>query len=129
MTVAVPRQYHQQMIHYLRKDFTYADTGKNLLMGAIPAGSLIIKPISGINVHTAFNGSGTDLVDIGTLADPDLYATDLAAGSVGFAALDEAVSMYVAVDTDLYVTFTDTNGDATAGVAQAIIAFIPSSNG
>ncbi len=122
---APARQFHHQLIHYIRKDLTFADRGKQLEIGTIPAGSVIVKPISGVNVHTAFNGTGTDLIDIGVLADDDLYATDLAAQTVGFAALDEAVSVYVAVDTTLTVTYADQNSDATAGLAQAVIAYIP----
>lgn len=122
---APARQFHHQLIHYIRRDLTFADRGKQLEIGTIPAGSVIVKPISGVNVHTAFNGTGTDLIDIGVLADDDLYATDLAAQTVGFAALDEAVSVYVAVDTTLTVTYADQNSDATAGAAQAVIAYIP----
>lgn len=122
---APARQYHHELIHYIRRDFTFADRGKSLEIGTIPAGSVIVKPISGVNVHTAFNGSGTDLIDIGTAGTADLYATDLAGQTVGFQALDEAVTQYVAVDTTLYVAYADANSDAVAGAAQAIIAYIP----
>jgi hypothetical protein len=119
------RRYSQQMVHYLRRDITFADRGVAVNVGRLPAGSVILKPASGLNVHTAFNGTGTDLIDIGTTATADLYATDLAGQTVGFAALDEAVSTYVAADTTITVTYTDQNSDATAGAAQVVIAYIP----
>lgn len=119
------RRYSQQMVHYLRKDITYADAGVAKTVGVIPAGSVILKPNSGINVHTAFNSSGTDLIDVGTSADDDLYATDLAAQTVGFAPLDEAVSFYVAADTTITATYSQSVADATAGAAQVVIAYIP----
>lgn len=125
MTVPA-RRYSQQMVHYLRLDITYANYGQGALtVGVIPAGSVILKPASGVNVSTAFNSSGTDLLDIGTSADDDLYATDLALQTVGFAALDEAVSVYVSSDTTITCTAAQSVADATAGVAQVVIAYIP----
>lgn len=119
------RRYSQQMVHYLRKDITYADAGVAKTVGVIPAGSVILKPASGINVTTAFNSSGTDLIDIGTSANDDLYATDLAGQTVGFAALDEAVDMYVSADTTITATYSQSVADATEGAAQVVIAYIP----
>lgn len=125
MTVPA-RRYSQQMVHYLRRDITYTDYGLGALtVGVIPAGSVILKPASGVNVHTAFNSSGTDLLDIGTSGTADLYATDLALQTVGFAALDEAVSVYVAADTTITCTAAQSVADASAGAAQVVIAYIP----
>jgi hypothetical protein len=121
----VARYTHHPHVHFLRRDITYADAGVAKVLGTIPAGSVIVKPMSGVNIHTAFNSSGTDLIDIGTTLDDDLYATDLAAQTVGFAPLDEAVSQYVSVDTTFVVTYAQSVADATAGVAQAVIAYIP----
>ena len=119
------RQFHHELVHYIRRNITFADAGVAREVGVIPAGSVILKPNSGVNIHTAFNSSGTDLIDIGTTADDDLYATDLAAQTVGFAPLDEAVSFYVAADTTITVTYAQSVADATAGEAQVVIAYIP----
>lgn len=120
------RETHLPCVHFLRLDVTFADFGGGAqTIGVIPAGSLICKGLSGVNVHTAFNSSGTDLLDIGTTADDDLYATDLALQTVGWAELDEAVSMYVAAETTLTATLAQSVADATAGVAQIFIAYIP----
>jgi hypothetical protein len=119
------RQFHTQQIHYLRKEITYADAGVQKTVGVIPAGSVIVKPISGVNVSTAFNSSGTDLLDIGTSADDDLYATDLSVAAVGYQALDEAVSMKVTSDTTITATYAQSVADATAGVAEVVIAYVP----
>lgn len=118
-------KYHTHQVHYLRKDITFADAGVVKTVGVLPAGSVIVKPASGLNVSTAFNSSGTDLIDIGTSGTADLYATDLAGQTVGFAALDEAVSVYVAAETTVTVTYAQSVADATAGVAQVIIAYVP----
>ncbi|MBL8774069.1 MAG: hypothetical protein JNK30_21965 [Phenylobacterium sp.] len=124
-----PRQYSQQVVHFLRKRLTYTDRGVAVTVGVVPAGSVILKPISGVNIHTAFNGTGTDLIDIGTSGTADLFATDLAGQTVGFAPCDEAVSFYVAADTTITATYADQNSDATAGEAQVVIAYVPNTDG
>lgn len=118
-------RYYTNQVHYIRLDITSADRGVQKTVGVIPAGSVILKPTSGVNVSTAFNGSGTDLLDIGVSDNDDLYATDLSLASAGFQALDESVSVYVSADTTITATYADQNSDATAGVAQVVIAFIP----
>lgn len=118
-------RYYTNQVHYIRLDITFADRGVQKTVGVIPAGSVILKPTSGVNVSTVFNGSGTDLLDIGVSDNDDLYATDLSLASAGFQALDESVSVYVSADTTITATYADQNSDATAGVAQVVIAFIP----
>jgi hypothetical protein len=119
------KRYYTDQVHFLRRDLTQADRGVARVVGVIPAGSVILKPCSGVNVSTLFNDSGTDLLDIGSSATGDLWATDLVISAVGFLALDEAVSSYVAVDTTITATYAGQNSDGTTGAAQVVIAFIP----
>lgn len=126
----VARQLPFQAVHYLRKSITFANDGTAVTVGIIPSGSLIIKPMSGVHITTAFNGGGTDLLDVGTSANDDLFGTDLDLSSATFVALDEAIGGYlVTSDTTITATYTDTNGDATAGEAEVIICFIPDNDG
>lgn len=118
------RLYHTDQVHYLAKNFTYADDGSTISLGYLPAGAVIVKPMSGVAVHVAFNAGTTNVLDIGTAADTDLYATDLALGSIAFVALDEAVSMTVAADTEVKFVVDLTGTAATAGSATAIIAYV-----
>lgn len=122
------RVFHTQQVHYLRKDVTYADTTA-VTVGTLPAGALIVPAMSGMNVSTAYNDSGTDLIDIGTTADDDLYATNLDVSAVGFKPLDEAVSLYVAAETTLTATYAGQNSNASAGVGQIVIAYVPADDG
>src|SRR4051812_7462783 len=94
----IARQYHTQQGHYLRRGFTYADTGA-LTVGTIPAGALILKACSGIHIVTAFNAGTANIADVGTTADDDLFGTDLALGTATFVPLDEAIGGFrVAAD-------------------------------
>lgn len=118
------RLYHTDQVHYLAKDFTYADDGSVLSLGYLPAGAVIIKPMSGVAVHVAFNAGTTNVLDIGTAANDDLYGTDLALGSIAFVPLDEAVSMTVAADTLVTATVDLTGTAASAGSGTVIIAYV-----
>lgn len=118
------RLYHTDQVHYLAKDFTYADDGSVLSLGYLPAGAVIIKPMSGVAVHVAFNAGSTNVLDIGTAANDDLYGTDLALGSIAFVPLDEAVSMTVAADTLVTATVDLTGTAATTGSGTVIIAYV-----
>lgn len=118
------RIYATQQVHYIRKDLTYADNGVVKTVGVIPAGSVILSS-SGVNVSTAFNAGTSNVLDIGSSADGDLYATDLALGSAAFVAIDEAVSRYVSAETTITATVALSGTAASAGVAQVVIAYIP----
>lgn len=117
------REYHQSVIHYLRKDFTFADDGKVLTVGTLPAGAVMLKPLSGVDVQVVFNAASTNVLDVGTAANDDLYATDLALGTIAFVPLDEAVTMKVAVDTTIIATVDLTGTAATTGEGSVVIAY------
>lgn len=124
------RQYQAQLVHYLRADFNVADAdasgGTTKTLGVIPAGSVILKPASGFAVHVAFDD--TTIVDIGTSATRDLYATNLVTTTIGFVALDEAVNNKVYVDTTITCNVAG-NGNVTVGSGSCIIAYIPANEG
>lgn len=121
------RNFNKQMIHYLRKGITFADDGTTVTVGTIPAGSLVLKPISGVAVTTVFNAGSTNVLDMGPSTDSgtDLWATDLALGTLGFVPIDEAVTNLVSVDTVVQAAVDLTGTAATTGAAEIIIAYIP----
>lgn len=120
------RDYQMQVIHYIRKDITYADHGSTLTIGTIPAGAQIIKAISGVYVNVAFNAVGADTLDIGPSTDigTDLWATALDCSLIGFVPLDEAVTLVVSSDTIVQCDLTSSG--STAGTGVVVIAYIPS---
>lgn len=122
-TIPARALLHAQAIHFLRKEFTFADDGLTLAVGMLPAGALIHKPMSGVDVQVVFNAGTTNVLDIGTPASAALYATDLALGTIAFVPLDEVVTMKVAVDTQINISVDLTGTAATTGQATAVIAF------
>lgn len=124
------RQYPWQVVHYLRKTISSpADRGKVVTVGIIPAGAQIIKPMSGVQVITAFTDGTNKQLDIGVSGGAaDLYGTDLSLASIAFVPLDEAVSFRVAADTTIIAT-PDLTGSAGVGEAEIIICYIPDNDG
>ena len=123
------RQFHTQQVHYLRKSITYADDGVEVEIGKLPAGATILKPLSGVNVDVAFDAGSTNVLDIGTDANDDLYGTDLALGSIAFVPLDEAVAMTVSSETTITATVALTGTAATAGSGEVVICYAADNDG
>lgn len=108
---AAAQKYHSNQVHYLRADISFADlTGKVYTLGAIPAGSVVIR--GGVVVTTVFNAGTTNLLDIGTSADDDGFATDLALGTIGVIVADE-----LATSNDTYSATADTTITATLAMS------------
>lgn len=119
------RRSEAQCIHYLRADFSAAEAdvsgGTTKLVGILPAGAIMIRNISGFMVLVAFDD--TTVVDIGTAATGDLYATNLVTTSTGMIPIDEAVTNKVYVDTAVYCNVAG-NGSVTVGAGSCIISYV-----
>ena len=121
-----PRNDGYQGVQYLRKNVTFADNGVAKVIGAIPANSLILKPISGIQITTVFNAGTNNFIDIGTTADDDLFGTDLSGAALAFVPLDEAIGGFlVTADTTITATVGLTGTAATTGAGVIVIAYLP----
>lgn len=105
----------------------YTDTtAKNLFI--IPAGSRItaIK----IDVVTAFNSSGTDLVDVGTTADGAFYVNDADVSSTVHATATLVAANLASVinvgtsDVQVTATYAQSVADASAGAATISIEYV-----
>lgn len=120
------RQFHTQQIHYLRKTVIFSNNAVAQTVGTIPSGAVLLTALSGAVVTTVFNDSGTDLLDIGTSANDDLFATDLDVSTLGFKPCDESVAdALFAADTVITATYAGQNSNMTTGSAEIVIAFIP----
>lgn len=122
---SVARQLEVPLVHYLRKQITFADDAVETEVGWIPAGAVVIDGY--IAVSTAFNDSGTDVIDVGTDADPDGFATVVDVSAVGikpFDVLSTSDDATPSVDTKITATYTGQNSDSTAGVAEVVVLFV-----
>ncbi len=131
---SVARELPSQQIHYLRKTIDFNDDGSEVTVGWIPNGALIIQPISGVHVVTAFDAGTTNTLNIGAddgNDDPDEFATLIALGTVGFVAVDEGATgvFRMTEDTEITASVVLTGTAATAGEAEVVIAYIPDNDG
>ena len=125
------RQLDVQAVHFLRKSITFADNGKTVNVGYLPAGAVIIKKASGVAVTTAFNGDSSNVLQVGpsTDAGTNLWATDLALGTLGFVPLDEAVTDLIGASDVLVQAAVTSTASASAGAGEIIICYLPDSDG
>lgn len=121
------RQYHTAQTHYLRIPIAFSDGATAVkTVGIIPAGSFVIR--GGVCVTTAFNAGSGNVLDIGTSADDDGFATDLALGTIGVIVADEMATTndaYVTADTTIIATLALTGTAATAGAGFVWIEYLP----
>lgn len=131
--VGVPRLLHQQAIHFLRKTILFSDGNVLKTIGTIPAGSLILTPLSGVVVTTVFNAGTNNLINMGfvnaSTSTANYYGTVMSLLALGLIPFDEAVTMLVAVDTDITATLALSGTAATTGALEAIVAYIPDIDG
>lgn len=113
-----------QNIQYLKRNVLFGSTGA-FVLGRIPAGSIIVAPISGVDVSTVFNAGTANTVSIGIAGTPAKYASASSLAAVGFVPMAVAVGHKVTVDTDILVTPAVTGTAPTTGDADVVLAFIP----
>jgi len=122
-----PRQYHEQMVHFLRKSITFADAGTTVTVGSIPAGSVILRPCSGVHVTTVFNGDSSNIISVGPSTDTgtDLWMDDEALGTLGFIPFEQAVSNNVGTSDVIVQAAVVSTASATTGAGEIVICYVP----
>jgi hypothetical protein len=123
------RQFHTQQTHYLRLPFAWNTTNvaSGVKVGTLPAGARVLRQTT--YIETAFNAGSTNTVSIGYSAG----GTDiLNAGPAGSQAmLTTAVpiaansGVNLSADTDVFVTYAQTGGAASAGAGTVVIEYVP----
>ena len=111
-------------------DYTVEATATDTTV-VIPANSQIVS--IEVNVETAFNDSGSDLLEVGSSADTDLYVNDVSIAAVGKIALGTAALCANWKDigtSDIVVgyIYNGANNDATAGAATATVSYLQNIN-
>lgn len=116
------------VVQTLRKKITFADNGTTITVGKMPPYSIVTG--GGVHIVTAFNDSGTDLLDIGFIGattDADAYATQLTLAAVGFIVLDElaaTTNIMGTVEHTVTCLYTGQNSNASAGEAWVIVNYV-----
>ena len=111
-------------------DYTVEATATDTAV-VIPANSQIVS--IEVNVETAFNDTGSDLLEVGSSADTDLYVNDVSIAAIGKIALGTAALCANWKDigtTDIVVgyIYNGANNDASAGAATVTINYLQNNN-
>ena len=111
-------------------DYTVEGTATDTNV-VIPANSQIVSV--DVNVETAFNDSGADILEVGSSADTDLYVNDTDISAVGSIAMGTAALCANWKDigtSDIRVgyIYNGANNDASAGAATVVINYLQNNN-
>jgi hypothetical protein len=112
--------------------FTFATEGTATDTNVvIPANSQIVSV--DVNVETAFNDTGADILEVGSSADTDLYVNDTVISAVGSIAMGAAALCANWKDigtSDVRIGFiyNGANNDASAGAATVTISYLQNNN-
>jgi len=120
------RHLHQQQTHYLRRTFAYSTAGFNAAatgyIGTLPPGAIVRGTM--VKVHTVFNSSTSDVLNVGTSSDDNalVAAADLqvAGGQYSITGMDMAMPTAA---TDVFAQWTGSGDAATAGSVSIIVEY------
>ena len=132
MSTPSARNDGSQNVHFLRKRVTFGMNGSTITVGKLPAGASVVG--GGAHVVTAFNDSGTDTLIVGfvgSTTDDNAYATLLDLSAVGYIALDElaaTTNIQGTVEHTVTCVYAGQNSNATAGIADVIVMYVPSND-
>jgi hypothetical protein len=118
----------RESIKFLRKDFDKSDVNTTLSLGAVPANAVILKPLTGAEIHQAFNATITNTFAMGTKAVGTLYGSGLSLATLGFVPVTGAVA-YLPSDvgeTEITGTITTTGTAPTVGRGVFVVAYLVS---
>lgn len=112
-----------QNIQYFRKRVQFSDTVLTTKF-RIPAGAIILAPLSGVDVQTVFNAGTNNRVQIGDASSASKFGLNVSLTAIGFAPMAVAVGHKVAVETEVLFALDLSGTAATTGDAEVILAFI-----
>lgn len=118
------RDGHEYVLRHISYDLVHTNTASTKI-GTLPAGAIVLDCY--VAVRTAFTGSGTDIVIVGTATDDDEFASAVDVSSVGSkhpTTIQTSDTVYMSDATDVYVKYTDQNSNAGAGAATVVLVFI-----
>lgn len=113
-----------QNVQYYRKRVQFSD-GVLTWKFKIPAGAVILAPLSGVDVQTVFNFGTNNRVQVGDASGVSKYGLNLSLLAAGFVPIAVAVGHKVTVDTDIVFTVDNSGTAGTTGDAELVLAFIP----
>ena len=124
------RQTHLQVTHTIRASLPLAALvaagAAGLQVDTLPAGARVLR--SHAFIETVFNATTTNVLDVGTVADPDQFlpSATVVAGTAGLKTLaPPALQGVITLDTPVLAIYSYTGTAPTTGLATVIIEYVP----
>lgn len=124
--MAIAQQYHQNLVHFLRKEVNYNDPGiaSGVVIGRLPAGAQVTQALA--RVKATFNAGTTNVLTVGTNAssyDNIFGAADIAEGAAGNNVAPTANLLEAVNEADVFVKYAQTGTAANQGKAIIHVAY------
>ena len=111
----------QRVMHVIEAEILYSNTSQTTII-TVPADA-ILWDIQ-VDVRTGFNGSGTDLLDVGITGAANHFEDDLDIAATGFKTMSLTNVPYrVTGSTNITFQYFDSNADAAAGQAYVYVNY------
>lgn len=119
-------------VGHIRRTVSFDASGvaTGVPIGTLEAGAIPLRAYAAIN--TVFNAGTTNVLELGSTADPDglVTSTNAAAGVLGLKAGTGAeLGIPLAADTTFYAKYSPTGTAATTGKAVFVIEFVNKRDG
>ncbi len=120
------QQFHTNQTHYLRKTLAVGSitSASAVNIGYIPSGAVVLG-VSAV-VSVAFDSATSDVIDIGTSADANGFASAVDISSVGLKAADDLATsddLVTSVETLLTATWTGVGTAPTVGTVDVVVEY------
>lgn len=113
-----------QNLQYFHKHVLFSDTPTTYTF-KIPAFSIIMPTLSGVDVSTVWNAATTNRIQIGISGAVSKYGLNVTLATLGMQPMAVAVGHRVTVDTDIVFTMDVTGTAATTGEGDILLVFRP----
>ena len=121
------QQFHTNQTHYLREQLVVGSitSAVPVNLGYLPSGAVVIGASAVVSV--AFDSATSDVIDIGTSADADGFASAVDISSVGLKAADDLATsddLVTTADTLITATWTGAGAAPSAGTVDVIVEYV-----
>lgn len=120
----IPHNQLPEIIYVRKATFLYSDLDKGVAETVMSLTANMAVWGIHVNIKTAFNDTGADLLDVGVTGDSDYFKSGLDISSDGMRNIDDADYPYFVTATeDITITYNCGNDDADAGVIEIFIRY------
>lgn len=123
--MAITKKAGRQEVISAAVAFAVADmgamNGNDVAAIELPEGAVLLSGV--VIIDTAFDGTTSDTLTVGDVADPDRYVAGVDAQAEALTAL-VPTGLELTTPTDITIAITNVGGVATAGAGRLIVEYV-----